>query len=215
MSKLLASPLFSNLPAKTLEEIEGFSNIKRLRSGEELFRDGDPASNLFVVLDGRFKIFKVSKEGKEQILHFQKFGDLIAEAAIFDRERYPASCSAMTDSKVMGIPKERFVTLLSRDMNLVLGLLGAYSRRLRGFVSLIEDLSLNDVKKRVARFLLEHAERDHLGAAFPKKEVAALIGTTPESFSRALKAFKSVGWIQERDKKISLIDKESLKSICE
>ncbi|MDT8323560.1 MAG: Crp/Fnr family transcriptional regulator [Bacteroidota bacterium] len=186
--------------------------------GSHLYFEGDAAHAFYAVLEGQFKVYRVTPGGDEFIVHIQQEGDVIAEAAMFDVKTYPASCIAMTDGSVLRIDSRSFVALLLAEPLLSLRILHAYSRRLRSFVSALEDLSRRDVKARLANYLLRNAE-DSAGilfcpVPFSKRELATLLGTIPETLSRTLREFKSHGVIEERRNGFLLPDAHALRAYC-
>ena len=97
--------LFTSLSEDQLELIEATSSLKKLARGELLFSDEQPATAFFSVISGSVKIYKLSAEGNEQIIHIQKTGDLIAEAIIFEFETYPAYCQALENTVLIRFSK--------------------------------------------------------------------------------------------------------------
>ena len=92
---LKISELFSQLDDKALDEIASAAVSRKSSRGEMLFYEGDPAHSFFIVGSGKVKVFKLSPEGKEQILMIAQPGDSIAEAALFAGGAYPASAQTM------------------------------------------------------------------------------------------------------------------------
>lgn len=208
--------IFESLPEKILARIAAVCSIKQLDRGETLFVDGQPARAFFIIVSGQVKIFKLAADGNEHILHIQKQGDLLAEAIIFDFETYPAYCQAIEPTVLIRIPKLEFLSLLKQFPDMMLKILNAYSKRLRLLVSKIEELSLYDIKARLARYLLKNSTL-HEGQAccvltLSKKDLAALLGTIPETLSRTLNYFKKNKIIAERKNKIIILSLSMLKS---
>ncbi len=187
-----------------------------LEKGEHLYHAGDDALAFFALLQGQCKVYRVTPAGDEFIVHIQNAGDVIAEAAMFDVRRYPASCMAMEDCTVLRIDSLRFVGLLLAEPAISLRLLHGYSRRLRSFVTAVEDLSTRDVKARLANYLLRNRDAEDDGdfcpVPFSKKELAILLGTIPETLSRTLREFKSRGLIDEREGGFLLLEPAALRA---
>ena len=114
ITKYLSSVfLFNSLSDNDLELIAQFAEAKNLPKNTFLFHEETKASHFFIVISGKLKVFKMSPDGNEQTLHIQIPGDMIAEAAIFDRETYPANCQTLEDSSVILINSNKFKKLLS------------------------------------------------------------------------------------------------------
>jgi len=206
--------LFETLSERQLERVAGFCRQVKLDRNELLFRDGDKAAAFYAIIRGRVKVFKLSRDGGEHILEMREEPDLVAEAAIFDRETYPAFCRAVDDSELIMIPKKEFVSLIYDHPEVALSIMNAYSKRLRIFVRMVEDLSLSDVKTRLARHLIQNSRsvNDELvcDLTLSKKELAALLGTIPETLSRTLRHFKNEGLITETRSQIVITDRKKM-----
>ena len=179
--------LFEALDERQLRLAAECTTLCAVEKGEHMYREGDEAHAFFAVLQGQCKIYRLTPAGDEFIVHIQQAGDLVAEAAMFDVRRYPASCVALEDSTVLRVDSLRFTALLLAEPAMALRLLHAYSRRLRSFVTALEDLSLRDVKARLANYLLRNCEETPEGhfcaVPFSKRELATLLGTIPETLS--------------------------------
>ncbi len=207
--------LFNSFAEKELNLLESFASLKMVNKGEQIFSEGLDASAFFAVVSGKVKIFKVSPDGKEHTLHIQIPGDLVAEAAIFDSKTYPASCMALEDSTLVRIPREGFLNLIKSHPELALKMMGSYSKRLRHFVLKIEELSLKDIKSRLASYLLENSKVENnktvCRLTYTKRELSSLLGTIPETLSRSFAFLKQKGLIVEKDNLIIIPDPDKLK----
>jgi len=209
--------LFSSFTEKEIDLLEASTSLKRYHKGEQVFSEGMDAKAFFVVVSGKVKIYKLSPEGKEHILHIHGPQDLVAEAAIFDSMLYPASCMALEDSTLVRIQREGFLTLIKRYPELALKMMSGYSRRLRQFVSKIEELSFKDIRSRLVSYLLENSMVENNTTVcrlkYSKKELSALLGTIPETLSRALGFLKQRNLIIEKDNTIIIPNPDKLKNI--
>jgi len=210
--------LFSSFSEKELNLLESFTSSKKVSKGEQIYSEGLDASAFFIVVSGKVKIYKVSSGGKEHILHIHGPKDLVAEAAIFDSMVYPASCIALEDSTLVRISREGFHNLIKKYPELALKIMGSYSKRLRQFVSKIEELSLKDIKSRLAGYLLEHSTVENgmtvCRFTYSKKELSSFLGTIPETLSRSFAFLKQKGFIVERNKLIIIPEPEKLKLLA-
>ena len=211
---LLNTFLFSSFTQKEIDLLIPSAALKKAQKSEQIFSEGMDATAFYIVVSGKVKIYKLSPEGKEHTLHIQVPGDLVAEAAIFDSMRYPASCAALENSALIRISREGFFTLIKRHPELALKMMGSYSRRLRQFVAKIEELSLKDLKSRLAGYLLENSVVENgktvCRLTYSKKELSSLLGTIPETLSRALAFLKQKDLIIEENNRIIIPDPEKL-----
>ncbi|HQT96530.1 MAG TPA: cyclic nucleotide-binding domain-containing protein, partial [Thermodesulfobacteriota bacterium] len=145
MDLLRKTPLFATLPDDDLRRVADLAVSRRFAKKEAVFREGDRADGFFVVVTGKVKVFKLSGEGKEQILHVLETGQTFAEAVIFEGGAYPAHAETLTDTELLFLPKRPFLDLLERHPNVAIRMLASLSRWLKRMTDLVESLSLKDV----------------------------------------------------------------------
>lgn len=211
------SVLFSELSDKDLKEIADISRVRKFNKGEAIFSEGDPADTFFVLSSGRIEVFKLSAEGKKQILRIVLPGEVVAEAAMFSGKTYPAYADATIDCEILCITQREMLDLLQKNPQLSLRMLGALSNLLRGFTGMIEDLCLRDVPARVAKFMLDRslkADRDFFQLEMKMGELAQKICTVSETLSRTLRKMRAKGIIDVKGKTITILDKETLQKIA-
>lgn len=211
-------PLFQGLPQKQLAALSHIIVDRKYENGEIIFSEGDDATGFFVLLSGRLKIFKLSPDGKEQILHFVDPGDPFAEVAMFAGSHYPAHAEALKESQAIYFPRAAFEKLIRRDPDLAMNMLAILSQRLKYFSRLVEDLSLKEVPQRLAAYLL------YLGGAgnnnlpvdlnISKGQLASLLGTIPETLSRILNKLASQGFIEVKGRTMKLLKRDALESLA-
>lgn len=215
---LKSLPFFSGLEPDLLEKVSSIARIKKLDRGQTLFRQGEPAAGMFFLVEGSIKIFKLSPDGKEHILHIIKSGQSFAEAALFMPQGYPAHAEALLKSTLVLLPKDAFLEMLSSDPRLSIGIIASLSGYLRKFADRIEDLALKDVSSRFARWVLAKSEetgRDFWELEITKGQLAGQIGTVNETMSRTLKRFKDAGWLVVRGKFMKIIDRRMIEMMAE
>lgn len=210
-------PFFRDLDRRSLQELALATRVLSFEKGTDLFTEGEPCRGMFLVLSGQVKIFRSALSGREQILAIETPGAVVAELPLIDGEPYPASCSALADSKLLLVPRDAFEELLSRKPQLALGVMRLLGGRLRQLVRLVEDLSLLEVPQRLARYLLELSERR--GTTFrldlSNQEIAARLGTVREIVSRNLHRLRNEGAIAIEGREITILDEEALRELAE
>ncbi len=210
--------LFNSFAEKELNLLESSTSLERVQKGEQIFSEGLDASAFFIIVSGKIKIYKVSPDGKEHTLHIHGPGDLVAEAAIFDSMVYPASCIALENSTLVRISREGFLNLIKKHPELSLKMMSGYSKRLRQFVAKIEELSLKDIKSRLAGYLLENSKIENgttvCRLKYSKKELSSLLGTIPETLSRSFAFLKQRGLIVEKNNLIIIPDPDKLRLLA-
>jgi len=169
-----------------------------LRKGQTLFQRGDPVDAFFVVLSGWIKLSRWGANGEEIIVQVVRSGETFAEAAMFLKRTYPVNAEAATDAAVARIDANAVRTQIAADPDFAFAVLGSMSLRLRGLIDEIEHLKGRRAVARVGGFLLElckmQADRNvTLELPFEKSLIAARLGISPESLSRALSKLRKAG----------------------
>lgn len=212
------TPLFGGLPEEQLRAIQDIALPRRFGKGEGIFAEGQPGNGFYVTMSGRIKIFKVSAEGKEQILHIFGPGEPFGEVPVFSGKPFPASAEAIAPSELLFFPKEAFIALVSDTPSLALNMLAVLSMRLRQFTVQIENLSLKEVPGRLASYLIYLSEEqnaaDTVALAISKGQLASLLGTIPETLSRMMGKMAGMGLIEVKGRDIRLLDREALVALA-
>jgi len=189
------------------------------RKGETIFSEGEEGNGFYVGITGRVKIFKLSAEGKEQILHFFGPGDPFGEVPVFTGQHFPANAEAIEESRVLFFPRKSFTDLIRRNPSLALNMLAILSKRLRRFAGLIDDLSLKEVPGRLAAYLLYLSDQNkgskNLELTITKAQLASLLGTIPETLSRILGKLSGQGLIETDGRRIRILNPEALQELAE
>ncbi len=218
---LKRSRLFSHLDDQALGEISSTASMKRATYGEMIFQEGDPADAFFIVGSGKVKIFKMSPDGKEQVLMVAQPGDSIAEAALFAGRQFPASAQALEDVELVSISRTRFVNLVASNPDLAVSLIGRLSELLRLMTRLIEGLSLSDVTTRLARYLCAYRIEStgemppEVMLSVKKSLLAAQLGTIPETLSRSFAKLVKDGMIKVNGPTIVILDPDRLQRLAD
>src|SRR5512136_2863246 len=148
-------PLFAGLKEEDLRRMMAVASLKQVGKKKIIFGEGEETKGFYVILSGKVKLFKVSPEGKEQILHIVSAPDAFAEAALFLEGTYPAFAEAMTDAQLLYFPKRDFIQLIEKNPQLSINIIVTLSQFLKRFASLIEELSLKEVSSRIAKYLID------------------------------------------------------------
>lgn len=208
--------LFTGLKKQDLEKIASFSDLIVLDKGRILFCEGDPATAFYVVVTGRMRVYKMSSTGREQTLINVGPGVSMAEAALFDDGKYPAYSVALEDSELIKIDRKGFFELIADKPQIALNMIALLSERLRRFTTKIEQLSLMGVVPRLAEYIARNAEgNDEFALDISKGDLASLLGTVPETLSRAFAKLKSGGYIHETGNAIHINNFDGLRELAE
>ena len=212
-------PIFSGLTEGHLKEIKMVTVNKHLNRGELIFSEGDEGNGFFIVVDGQVKIFKLSSEGKEQILHILGPGESFGQVAMFAGRSFPANAEALAKTHLLFFPRNAFKGLISGDPQLAMQMLAVLSMRLRQFTIQIENLSLKEVPGRLASYLIYLAEEqgveDRVDLPISKGQLASLLGTIPETLSRIFAKMSSQNLIEVEGRTIRMMDRMGLEELSE
>src|SRR5210317_1021235 len=122
---IAAIPIFNGLPEDQIEAIKQIAVEKQINKGEIIFSEGEEGNGFFVIAEGRVKIFKVSTEGKEQILHIFGPGQPFGEVPVFTGQRFPANAQAIDKTRVLFFGRDSIVNLISANPSLALNMLAS------------------------------------------------------------------------------------------
>jgi CRP/FNR family transcriptional regulator len=215
-------PLFAGLKEEDLKRMRAVASLKRVGKKEILFGEGEEARGFYVILSGKVKLYKISPEGKEQILHVVSAPDAFAEAALFLEGSYPAFAEALAESQLLFFPKKDFVQLIERNPQLSINMIVSLSQFLRRFASLIEELSLKEVSSRVAKYLIdlslksskEEKDRSEVELDLSKSQLASKLGTISETLSRTLTKMRAKRVIDVKKNRIRILNRELLEEMA-
>lgn len=222
LDPLRRCPLFSGLKDDDLRKIRSIALARHLSKKNILFYEGEEAKGFYVILSGKIKVFKVSPEGKEQILHIVSAPDAFAEAALFLEGKYPAFAEALSDSQLLFFPRREFIQLIERNPQLSINMIVSLSLFLKRFASLIEELSLKEVSARMAKYLIDLSTKGAKGERnlreveldLSKTQLALKLGTISETLSRTLSKMKAKGIIHVEKHKITILNRDALDELA-
>ncbi|MCI5118868.1 MAG: Crp/Fnr family transcriptional regulator [Candidatus Electrothrix sp. LOE1_4_5] len=208
------SILFKGLSSALLEQIADLASVKKFQRGESIFFEGDEATGFYMVGQGRVKIYKMSLDGKEQILHIFGLGEPFGEVPVFHGRPFPANAISIEASTMLFFPRQRFIELINSTPSLALSMLAVLSMRLRRFAAQVESLSLKEVPARLAAHLIYLTEEQNntsmVRLDIPKGQLASLLGTSPETLSRIFTKMSNEGLIRVKGKEIELLEYQIL-----
>jgi CRP/FNR family transcriptional regulator len=212
-------PIFNGLPQDQISAIKQIAVEKHINKGEIVFSEGEEGHGFYVIAEGRVKIFKVSTEGKEQILHIFGAGQPFGEVPVFAGQKFPASAQAIDKTRALFLPRAAIVDLIAANPSLALNMLAVMSKKLRQFTVQIENLSLKEMPARLASYLIFLAEEqdadEFVTLKISKGQLASILGTIPETLSRIFAKLSGRNLIRVDGKKITLLDRDGLEDLAE
>ena len=189
--------LLASVPDQLIETILSQTEIRTFDRGTTIFLQGEPAENVYIVLDGWVKLFRISQSGAEAVVAVFTKGQSFGEAAAFQNEVYPVAAEAVTDCRVMPVRAGLVLGMMKTHPELCTAMLASTFRHLHALVAQVEQLKAHTGSQRVAEFLLDLCPVEEGGCAvtlpYDKVLIAGRLGMKPESLSRSFARLKEVG----------------------
>lgn len=213
-----AAPLFESLDEETTRALRAAMVEVRLRRGEVLFAEGEPGDRSYVIADGKLKLGHTAPDGRETIIAVLGPGEMLGELSLFDPGPRAATATAIAPSRLLELRHEDLQAFLEGRPQLSTQLLQGLAQRLRRTNAALADLVFSDVPGRVAKALLDLAnrfgERVEEGTRvvhdLTQEELAQLVGASRETVNKALAEFGNRGWIRLEGRAVVILDEARL-----
>ena len=213
------APLFAALDDEAQQALLAQMSSSRLERGDILFREGDQGDTLYVIGEGKVKLGRTSADGRENLIAILGPGEMFGELSLFDPGPRTMTATAVAETQLMGLGNDSLTMLLSGRPEVAKALLAALAARLRRTNEHLADLVLTDVPGRVAKALLDLANRfgrpveDGIMVAhdLTQEELAQLVGASRETVNKALADFATRGWLKLEARAVLLLDVDRLK----
>ncbi|GAB3638101.1 response regulator [Hymenobacter arcticus] len=197
-----------------LDHLAGHRKAHPVRRRHEVYLEGDEATRAYFVQAGRLKTLKTNAEGKALLTGLYGPGEFVGYLPLLEHSLHRDSAVAIDDSELVYISQEDFTQLLHHAevgpqfMRLLAGRVSEREQQLL-------DMAYHSIRRRVADVLL-HLHEQAGGPAAPaiqlaREDLAALVGTAPESLIRTLREFKQAGLLELTAKTIRLLEPEKLR----
>jgi CRP/FNR family transcriptional regulator len=199
------SSFFKGLSEEHRSELVRICTLMTVEKRTYLFHEGEEGSSMFLLTGGNIQLHKNTEDGREVVIRMINPGDVFAEVVLFEKERYPVSARAVTNADVLVFPKDGIHRLLAEESfrNDFIALLMAKQRYL---AERIQELTTKDVEHRFFTFLRsQYGEKELIKTPLSKKDIAAAIGTTPESLSRLILRLTEDEIIKWKGKEIQIL----------
>ena len=213
------APLFEGLDEASASALLGMVTEISLTRGELLFREGDLDHRLFVIDCGKIKLGRGSSDGRENLLAVLGPGEMFGELSWFDPGPRTSSATAVSPSTLAMLDHDDLRMWMNERPEVASHLLQALARRLRRTNSVIADLVFTDVSGRVAKTLLDLAQRFgrpserglRVAHDLTQEELAQLVGASRETVNKALADFAARGWLRLEARAVVLLDIDRLR----
>ena len=216
---LSEAPLFDALSEEDARALRAMVLVVKLDRGERLFAEGADGDKLYIIITGKIKLTKAAPDGRENLLSVHGPGEMFGELSLFDPVPRTASATAVTDAELTGLTHDDVRAWLSTRPEVAIHLLRALAQRLRRINDVKADLVFTDVPGRVAKALLDLAERFgvpnsegiQVNHDLTQEELAQLVGASRETVNKALADFAARGWVQLAAKSVLVVDADRLR----
>jgi CRP/FNR family cyclic AMP-dependent transcriptional regulator len=191
-------PLFRSLPQAESQHIAALLQKQHLKKGEVLFREGDEGTALYMIVSGKLKIVRQSRDGDEMILAVLTGGDFCGEMAILDGFPRSADAVAIDETYLYGLNRKDFLAYVMHNETAVRAVLSALTRRLRRADDFLEDIFFLNVSTRLAKKLIDlstingykEGQTEPVKITVTQKDLAGMVGASRESVNKELRALR-------------------------
>ena len=196
-------PLFEALDQDHREILSKHFVLRHFPRNTIVIYEGDDTSSLYVILEGKVKVYLANEAGKEIVLNTQGAGEYFGEVSLFDEGPRSASVITTEESQFAVLMKQDFIDCLTENPQMSFKIIQGLTQRLRALSENVRNLALMDVYGRVARLLLELAEEQGDSQIIPGKltynDIAERVGASPKMVSRIMRELKKGGYIRKAD----------------
>lgn len=205
-----------------LAKLAAAAKPETYRARQVIYLPGDRAHGVFFVGNGRVKVSKVTRDGKELTLAYRAAGDFFGDVCLLDGGPREEMAEAMEPSTTVEIERGALDRVLATTPAVAYQFTRSLITRRRELETKVEQLIFKDVGAKLAELLLrlgsEHGVENKrgliLGVKITHQEMANLIGSTRETVSLTLSQFKRKGFIETEGRKVILADREGLRALA-
>lgn len=207
---------FANISSEDMASVVECCVTKKLSKGETLFREGQASEGFYIVQSGAINVYRITPDGKEQIICVFKAPDTFAEATMATTESYPANAVALEASQVILVLKSRFLELILHKPKLSLQMIASMSLHLKHLVQTIQDIKGRQIEYRLADWIFKNAPEPVAGQPVvfnlpvSKKILAGQLGVTSETLSRTFAKFRKEKLIRLDGSLIEILEFDGL-----
>ena len=210
--------LFNELSGDELNDIAQHKSCIRYKKGQTIFYEGTRPMGLYCINSGKVKVYKLSAEGKEQILRLSKSGDFLGYQALISEEFYNASATVLEEGAICFIPKANFLNIMNQNPAFFNKIIKHLAHELGVAEQKLTTIAQKSVRGRLATTLLmlketygmEGSQSDIIDIALSREELASIVGTATETVIRMLSDFKEQKLISSVGKRIRVLNPNGL-----
>lgn len=209
--------VFRGVKPLDFERLVAPAVVLTYRPEDTVFRQGDPATSFFMVVDGWIKLYHITASGKEAVIHVFTKGESIAQAVAFNSQCYPAAAEAVSEARIVRIPAAHVIKCIRDAPEIAIAMIASTSQHLHHLVEQVAQLKVQSAVQRVAEFLVSLCPPGKgpctIALPYEKVLIAGKLGIKPESLSRAFATLRTAG-IEVRDLKVIVRDVNVLRRVA-
>ena len=209
--------IFTQLSPEYRHNLEQIALEVTLKKGRQLFAPGDPSRGFYVVREGAVRVYGMSPQGKEITQEIADPGSAFALASPFSGT-YHCFAEGLTDSRLYLIQKQEFLDLVTGDVRFATEWMRLLSQMVIQLRRRLVDLTLKTPKARIASYFLLLANMQNslsITLPVPRKELAAFLGMTHETFYRTAKELATDGLVRFTGQKVDILNQDLLAEMTE
>lgn len=212
-------PIFSSLSQDDLTHIASIIRHGKYQKGEVLLSEGDRSDTLVIVNEGSVKAFKITPDGREQILYVFSEGDFFGERNLFGKQAFTYSVEALELVKTCSFTRDSFYEVLRLYPDIAVKIIEELGERMNRMENALQSMGVRNVDERVSALLLDFAEKygapvldgTLIHLPLSREGMANYLGITRETVSRKLGLLENEGIIRSNgNKSILLLDRNML-----
>ncbi len=208
--------LFEGIEDKTLELIRMKMLTKKLKKSQILFSERESVDNIYIVLEGKVTMYRLSEKGQKRVIYILNKGEIINEV-VFDSYTASINCEGFEDSEIISISKVDLLNIMQGDFNLTEVILCSMSKKIRRLYRQIKNTVPTKMDKRVAAKLwklskdygVERSDGVLIDLKLSITYLADMLGSSRETISRALKELENMDMVKVEHKKF-IVNREKL-----
>jgi CRP/FNR family cyclic AMP-dependent transcriptional regulator len=216
VNQLRNLPLFKETTDETINLIKEKCYIKNLKKRESLFSERQKVDSIYIVLEGKVTMYRLSEKGQKRVIYILNKGEIINEV-IFDNNTASINCEGFEDSEVISVSKVDLLNIMQQDFKLTEVIMYSMSKKIRRLYRQIKNTVPTKMDKRVAAKLwklskdygVEIEEGILIDLKISITYLADMLGSSRETISRAVKELEKMDMVKIKDRKF-IVNAEAL-----
>lgn len=207
--------ILPNLNLSDKKQVEDLQVPELIARNQTVFSEGQFPKGVYYIASGKVKIYAVGNEGKQQIIHLARTGELIGFRAVFSEETYKVSAVTLEDSKIGFIESQVFMRVIDENKSVRNAVIRELAKELGERAMYVTQLAQKTVRERLANTLLNLSEiYIDEPINLTREDLANFVGTATETLIRLLKEFREEGLIEVQTRKLIILDRKRMESLA-